>query len=84
MEEGQLATCFLVCLAYSLILKLETVHYSEMSVNFYHITQWNIPEGSTFQVVQNGHVSSSAERLLNSDNFSESAVKGNVPFECWW
>jgi hypothetical protein len=35
------------CLAYSLIMKIEAVHSSETSVNFYRTTRRHIPEGST-------------------------------------
>lgn len=43
--------CYLLaCLVYSLIVKLDMVHPSETSANFYQTTRHNIPEDNTFLV----------------------------------
>jgi hypothetical protein len=42
--------CVLVsCVAYSLTLKMEAIYFSEMVVDFHHITQHYIPEDRTLQ-----------------------------------
>jgi hypothetical protein len=47
----KLTACYLLaCLAYSLTVKLDMVHLSETSVNFYQTTRLNIPEDGTFLV----------------------------------